>query len=197
MQGLFFGAFAKLTKKGVPAIGTIISGLFAMIFSFTLSLGELTDMISVGTLMAFTVVCAGVVILRHQSPSRPRDAPALMALFLVSCGFSSVSIIYQWPHWCSLLYVFPPIIIMFTFFIFPVADIPDGFKTPLVPIVPCVGAYINIYLIFSLDIWAIARVFAWTLLGLIIYFLYSVRNSKQGIYENLLSQSSKQASGSL
>jgi len=196
-DGLFYSIFGKLTSKGVPAWGTVISGFFAAIFAFALSLGELTDMISVGTLMAFTVVCAGVVILRHQDPSRPADVPGLMAIYLVVCSLSAVSIIYGWPWWSIPLYAIPVVIVMLTFFIFRVVDMPQGFKTPLVPIVPCVGIYINIFLIFSLSFFAILRVIAWTGLGMIIYFTYSIRHSRQGIYEKMLAQSSDQMYGSL
>ena len=65
-------------------------------------------------------------------------------------------------------------------------DIPNGFKTPLVPFVPCIGIYINILLIISLDIWSLIRVLLWTVVGMIIYFGYGIRYSKQGAYERLL-----------
>merc|ERR1712000_145011 len=168
-DGLFFQIFAKLTSAGVPAIGTIVSGLFALVFAFFLTLGELTDMISIGTLMAFAVVCAGVVILRHQDPKRPTDVPLLMLLYFCVCTLSALSIIYRWPLWSILLYAIPVPIVAISFYIFKVVDIPTGFKTPLVPIVPC----------------------------LVIYLTYSVRHSKQGIYEAIISKSMNDANGAL
>jgi hypothetical protein len=67
-----------------------------------------------------------------------------------------------------------------------VHDIPTGFKAPGVPIIPCIGIYINIILILSLDFWSLVRVFLWTILGMLIYFFYGIRYSKQGAYQRLL-----------
>ena len=154
-------------------------------------------MISIGTLMAFAVVCAGVVILRHQDPQRPMDVPGLMGIYFIVCSLSAISVIYRWPLWSIIVYAIPPIIIMFSFFMFKVVDLPQGFKTPLVPIVPCVGIYINLFLIFSLSPAALLRVILWTLVGMLIYFSYSIRYSKQGIYQSLLDKSLASAYGSL
>lgn len=185
-DGLFFSIFSKVTKNGVPAFGTIISGSFALIFAFFLTLGELTDMISIGTLMAFAVVCAGVVVLRHQNPKKPKQVPLVMILYTAACILSSISIIYRWPMWSWIIYFVPCVILAFSFYIFPVQEIPQGFKTPLVPLVPCLGIYINLFLIFSLSVEALLRVFLWTLIGLLIYFCYGIRYSKQGAYNRLI-----------
>ena len=66
LQGLLFSAFAQLTSSGVPIVGTLFSGGFAAVFAFLFTLNDLTEMISIGTLMAFTVVCGGVLVLRYQ-----------------------------------------------------------------------------------------------------------------------------------
>ena len=79
---------------------------------------------------------------------------------------------------------------MLSFYIFPVVDIPNGFATPLVPIVPCVGIYINLFLVFSLDPLALLRVVLWTILGMCIYFLYGIRYSRQGVYNRLQQEKS-------
>jgi APA family basic amino acid/polyamine antiporter len=55
---------------------------------------------------------------------------------------------------------------------------PRPFKTPLVPIVPILGAGICTAMIVSLDNTTLFVAFAWMLLGLIIYFSYSKRSSK-------------------
>lgn len=62
-----FPIFGKVyAKTGVPVQGTIITGLLSAIIALFLDLDTLLDMISIGTLLAFTVVCGGVVILRYQ-----------------------------------------------------------------------------------------------------------------------------------
>lgn len=200
-DGLFFQIFAKLTKKGVPALGTIVSAAFALFFAFVLTLTELTDMISIGTLLAFAVVCAGVVVLRHQDPARPKDVPILMACYFFVCIMSCLSIIYRWYAWDNyylatfllILYIVAPICTGLSFYMFPVRDLPIGFKTPLVPLIPCVGIYVNIFLILSLSPAALLRVVLWTIVGAIIYFAYGIRNSKQGAYERMMERSIMEA----
>jgi basic amino acid/polyamine antiporter, APA family len=54
---------------------------------------------------------------------------------------------------------------------------PRPFKTPLVPIVPILGALICGGLIYALDAFTLITAFAWMALGLFIYFVYSKKNS--------------------
>ena len=52
------------------------------------------------------------------------------------------------------------------------------FKTPLVPLVPILGAVICLAMIFALDAQTLKVAFAWMALGLVVYFVYSRRHSK-------------------
>ena len=56
-------------------------------------------------------------------------------------------------------------------------DTPRPFKTPLVPLVPILGVLICGGLIYALDAFTLMTAMAWMVLGLIIYFAYSRRNS--------------------
>lgn len=58
----------------------------------------------------------------------------------------------------------------------PGADRP--FKTPLVPLVPILGALICTLMIISLDIVTLLSAFGWMVLGLVVYFSYSRYHSK-------------------
>ena len=53
-----------------------------------------------------------------------------------------------------------------------------NFKVPALPLIACAGILINIYLIFNLSTEAKTYSFIWLLLGFVIYFLYSKKNSK-------------------
>ncbi len=57
-------------------------------------------------------------------------------------------------------------------------DRPRPFKTPLVPLVPILGIVVCSAMIYSLDNRTLLSAFVWMLFGLIIYFLYSKKNSK-------------------
>jgi basic amino acid/polyamine antiporter, APA family len=53
-----------------------------------------------------------------------------------------------------------------------------GFKTPLVPVVPILGALVCGAMIFGLGLPNWLRLLAWLAIGLVIYFAYGVKHSK-------------------
>ncbi|MBL7807580.1 MAG: amino acid permease [Saprospiraceae bacterium] len=55
---------------------------------------------------------------------------------------------------------------------------PRPFKTPLVPIVPILGALICLGMIVAIDPFTLKAAFAWMILGLLVYFGYSRNHSK-------------------
>ncbi len=55
-----------------PYISTITVGLFVAIFSALLPINILGELVSIGTLLAFVIVCAGVWILRVRKPEMER-----------------------------------------------------------------------------------------------------------------------------
>src|SRR5213596_2678729 len=58
------------------------------------------------------------------------------------------------------------------------ANRPRPFRVPLVPLFPLLGVFLCILLMVSLPIETWGRFFVWLSIGLVIYFLYSVRHSK-------------------
>ena len=90
-DGLLPPAFEKLSRSaGIPYLSTIITGIAAMIMAGLLPLELLGELISIGTLLAFAMVCAGVVILRRIAPDARRPfrtpwVPVIPALGLLSC----------------------------------------------------------------------------------------------------------------
>jgi APA family basic amino acid/polyamine antiporter len=56
-------------------------------------------------------------------------------------------------------------------------ELPRPFKTPLVPYVPILGIIVCSLMIIALDAFTLKAAFVWMLLGLIIYFTYSRKNS--------------------
>lgn len=57
-------------------------------------------------------------------------------------------------------------------------DQPRPFKTPLVPLVPILGAVICFAMIIALDKYTLLTAMGWMVFGLIVYFGYSQKNSK-------------------
>jgi APA family basic amino acid/polyamine antiporter len=65
------------------------------------------------------------------------------------------------------------------------------FKTPLVPLVPILGIIICGAMIISLDTSTQIAAFVWMIIGLVIYFSYSKRNSKLGSVGDILPDASE------
>ena len=55
-----------------PHITTILTGFFVAIMAGLLPIGILGELVSIGTLLAFVIVCGGVWVLRRTRPDMPR-----------------------------------------------------------------------------------------------------------------------------
>jgi APA family basic amino acid/polyamine antiporter len=64
-----------------PYIGTIITGLFVATFAAFANIAEVVDLTNIGTLFAFVLVSAGVIVLRRLEPDRPRPFRAPLVPF--------------------------------------------------------------------------------------------------------------------
>jgi APA family basic amino acid/polyamine antiporter len=64
-------------KFRTPWISTITVGLFVAVFASVIPIGILGELVSIGTLLAFVIVCAGVWLLRVRRPElqRPFSTP--------------------------------------------------------------------------------------------------------------------------
>lgn len=72
-DGLIPRSFSKVHPKlKTPYISTLITGFFAFVISGLFPIGLLGELVSIGTLLAFAIVSAGVLVLRYKSPEIPR-----------------------------------------------------------------------------------------------------------------------------
>ena len=60
-----------------PWISSIVVGVFVAVFAALVPIGILGELVSIGTLLAFVIVCAGVWVLRKRRPDlhRPFKTP--------------------------------------------------------------------------------------------------------------------------
>jgi APA family basic amino acid/polyamine antiporter len=112
-------------KFRTPWKSTLVTGLGAALFGSLVPIGSLGQMVSIGTLLAFVIVCAAVVILRARRP-----------------------------------------------------DLSRPFRTPWVPFVPIMGILISLALMLALNRVTWIRLVVWLVIGMVIYFTYSVKHSK-------------------
>jgi APA family basic amino acid/polyamine antiporter len=112
-------------KYRTPHITTIIVGSVIAIISGLFPIDLIGELVSIGTLLAFAMVCVSILILRIRRPEMNRP-----------------------------------------------------FKTPLVWFVAIAGAAGCLYLMTSLPKTTWERLGIWTVIGLLIYFLYGKQHSK-------------------
>ncbi len=98
-DGLLPKAFSKVHPKyRTPHISTIITGVFVASFAAVASIDEMVDLTNIGTLFAFILVCAGIIILRVKEPDRARPFKVPGGLLIPILGIiSCLYLIYYLP----------------------------------------------------------------------------------------------------
>lgn len=91
-DGLLPQSFARLHPKyGTPATTTLLTGVLAMIIAGTFPIGILGELVSIGTLLAFVIVCLGTWVLRIKQPNlhRPFKCPWVPFVPILGAGASA------------------------------------------------------------------------------------------------------------
>jgi APA family basic amino acid/polyamine antiporter len=105
-DGLLPPALGRIDKdRHTPVVGTLVTGLIATVAAGLVPLDVLSELISMGTLIPFAVVCAGVLVLRYTHPDAPRMfrtpcVPLVPAAGVMSC----VALMFSLPSdtWLQL-----------------------------------------------------------------------------------------------
>jgi APA family basic amino acid/polyamine antiporter len=106
-DGLLPAAMARVARSnGTPLVATLVTGFFSCVIAGLLPLDVLGELASIGTLLAFASVCAGVLILRRTAPGAHRPfrtpwVPLVPILGIVSCGGLMLSLPVQ--SWLRLI----------------------------------------------------------------------------------------------
>jgi len=98
-DGLLPPFLAKVHPRyKTPYVGTILTGAFVAFFAAFANIAEVVDLTNIGTLFAFVLVSAGVIVLRRIDADRPRPfrvpwVPITPLISIVAC----VYLMFQLP----------------------------------------------------------------------------------------------------
>jgi basic amino acid/polyamine antiporter, APA family len=91
-DGLLSAFFSKVNPKTQTPVRVIaLCGFIMALIAGLMPLGDLAELVNIGTLAAFAFVCLGVIILRITQPELPRPflspfSPLFPVLGMLSCG---------------------------------------------------------------------------------------------------------------
>ena len=72
--------------RTAPHVATVITGVLAATFAGLLPIGILGELVSIGTLIAFIVVCLGILVLRYTRPDLKRPFRVKWVWFTAPMG---------------------------------------------------------------------------------------------------------------
>lgn len=105
-DGLLPSFFAKVHPKyGTPHITTLITGGICSILAGFLPLNLLGELVSIGTLLAFAVVCIGIIVLRRTRPEMPRPYKTPFVPWVPLAGATiciAQTVLLPWETWLRL-----------------------------------------------------------------------------------------------
>uniref|UniRef100_A0A3Q1CU73 Cationic amino acid transporter C-terminal domain-containing protein n=1 Tax=Amphiprion ocellaris TaxID=80972 RepID=A0A3Q1CU73_AMPOC len=197
-DGLLFRLLSKMSDRQSPVIATLVSGIVAAIMALLFDLKALVDMMSIGTLFAYTLVAICILILRYKSSLTCTcgivTLTSLVTMFMknsllcvlipmINVFISGAVDALQALQWWSLLCVSVIILILILTVLIiwrqPQSTSKAAFMVPFVPLLPIFSTFVNVYLMVQLgsDTWI--RYAVWMAVGLFIYFCYGVQHSVQ------------------
>ncbi|MDL2303309.1 amino acid permease [Dysgonomonas sp. OttesenSCG-928-D17] len=106
-DGLLPKIFSKVhSKHGVPHNATIFASVVTAIIAGLFPLHVLSELVSIGTLMAFTIVCISIVVLRKTQPDlkRPFKTPFVPFIPLLGAAICIIQMLsLPWSTWSRLI----------------------------------------------------------------------------------------------
>lgn len=232
-DGLLFSFLSHISERKSPITSTMAAGVMSAIMAFLFDLKDLVDLMSIGTLLAYTLVAACVLVLRYQPehhsqayqranteegeqsddisipsmgflpgveerfsfktvmfPDNPE--PSVLSGFTVNVcaslmgtlilAFSILAVQGGTAVWnLTALGLIFAVCLLLTFIIWrqPESKTKLSFKVPLLPFLPVISMFVNVYLMMQLDRGTWIRFAIWMAIGFVIYFSYGIHHSAE------------------
>jgi APA family basic amino acid/polyamine antiporter len=113
----FFGAIHD--KFRTPYKSTMLTGLFVSLMAAFLPLRILAELTNIGTLLAFTIVCTAVLIMRKKHPEAARPFRAPLVPFTPIAGIlSCLLLMFSLPEenwWRLIIWLLIGFVIYFSY----------------------------------------------------------------------------------
>ena len=191
-DGLLPKIFSAIHPKfRTPWFSTLLTGFMVAIPALFMNLSEVTELSVIGTLFAFTIVCAGVLVKDKEFAGQKRFVPYISSRYIAPALFLIVlGLVYTYNReGLEGLFTFTPPagadaygfisekIPYFVFLVFSLMMAILCFVKRLT-LIPVLGVMCCTYLMTELGWTNWFRFGIWMLVGLGVYFLYSYSHSK-------------------
>jgi APA family basic amino acid/polyamine antiporter len=184
-DGLLPKSFSRIHPKyKTPSFATIVTGFVVAVPALFLNITTVTDLCSIGTLFAFVLVCGGVLVLQQnkEMPHGRFRTPYINAKYifplielLVLGGF----IFYNQSFTMALINnLFQLENLPMAIFMLVSLVLTGLAYTKNLSLIPLLGLECCLYMMAQLNVSNWIGFGIWLLVGLVIYFGYSKKNSK-------------------
>jgi APA family basic amino acid/polyamine antiporter len=193
-DGLLPKIFSAIHPKfRTPWFSTLLTGVMVAVPALFMNLSEVTNLSVIGTLFAFTIVCAGVLVKDKEFAGQKRFVPYISSRYIVPVIIiliAGVLLYYngeavhnfftdmtpkeagETPFW-TFSHKIPYIV----FILFSVVIAVLSFVKRL-SLIPVLGVMCCTYLMSELGILNWIRFGIWMIFGFLVYFIYSYQHSK-------------------
>eukprot|EP00198_Chlamydomonas_reinhardtii_P000349 XP_001689684.1 cationic amino acid transporter 2 [Chlamydomonas reinhardtii] len=167
--------------RGTPVNATYVTMFTAGFLALFIEIELLAELVSIGTLVVFCSVCAGVLFRRyyvHGSGEPLRPVLGRLGGVVAAAVCFSVSFTEAAPAWVPAIFLVVWFAITLSFYRLPVKYVPQVFRCPLSPWLPSAGMLATLHLIGSLGWPAYVRWIVWFVLGTTVYLTYGMHRSQ-------------------